>query len=187
MNKYFLKTIISLSLILILSSTSLAQNLILKNEQESSEISYELKHPAHDTRATSKNIEVKIEYDTTKNIILNAIAQVKVNTFNSGNSNRDSHALELIEALKYPFAKFRSNKIVDKGDTIIVYGDLNFHGVTKNITIKATKKIYNQKLLINGGFSISLDQFNVERPKLLFVPTEEYLKFDFKLSFLIKQ
>jgi len=186
MNKYFIKTIFSLSLILILSSTSLAQNLILKNEQASSEISYELKHPAHDTRATSKNIEAKIEYDATKNIIINAIAQVKVNTFNSGNSNRDSHALELIEAIKFPAAKFRSSKIVDKGDSIIVYGDLNFHGITKNITINGTKNIYNQKLLVNGKFAISLDQFNVERPKLLFVPTEEYLKFDFKLSFLIK-
>ncbi|MCX7909103.1 MAG: YceI family protein [Ignavibacteria bacterium] len=164
---------------------SYSQTLVINSVSGKSVISYELRHPAHDVVGISRDLQIKIEYDKNKNQILNAIAQVKVTTFNSGNSNRDSHAMELIEAIKYPFAKFRSTKIVDYGDSLTIYGDLTFHNVTKNITIKAKKVINQNKIFIKGNFAISLDQFNVERPKLLFVPSEEYLRFEFSCEFII--
>lgn len=162
-----------------------AQTSILTNTQGKSKISYELRHPAHDVIGTSDKLQVKIEFDKASNKVVNAIAQVAVNTFNSGNSNRDSHAMELIEALKYPMAKFKSTKIVDYGDSLTIYGDLTFHGVTKNITIKATKVASNNILKFKGNFAISLDAFQIERPKLLFVPSEEYLRFEFYCEFVI--
>lgn len=181
-----MKIKIYLLLVIIISKTLNAQTIILENQQKSSIISYELRHPAHDVKGTSKDLQVKIEYDTAKKQIINAIAQVKVSTFSSGNSNRDSHAMELIEALKYPLAKFKSTKIVDNGNNLIIYGNLTFHGVTKNITINASKSTDTKYLSIKGNFAISLDEFQVERPKLLFVPSEEYLKFEFYVVFNYK-
>ncbi|MEJ5286619.1 MAG: hypothetical protein CH6_1885 [Candidatus Kapaibacterium sp.] len=174
---------ILLVLIFLTSNILYSQTKIVSNITNKSKISYELRHPAHDVIGTSNQLQVKIELDVQTNKIVNAIAQVKVNTFNSGNSNRDSHAMELIEALKYPYTKFRSTKIVDNGDSLIIYGDLTFHGITKNITIYAKKSLLNNIMKIDGKFAISLDAFNVERPKLLFVPSEEYLRFEFYCEF----
>ncbi len=170
---------------LILTVNSLAQKVVLNNELSKSKIIYELRHPAHNVRAVSEDLQVKIEYDAAKNSIINVIAQVRVTTFNSGNSNRDSHAMELIESHKFPRAFFKSTKIVEFADSLVCYGDLTFHGVTKNITIKAQKQLSGNVLYIKGYFAISLDEFKVERPKLLFVPSEEYLRFEFFVSFVI--
>jgi len=171
---------------LFLPAITFSQNVVLNSTAGKSSIKYELRHPTHNVIATSKELQVKIEYDKEKNAILNAIAQIKVSSFDSGNSNRDSHAMELIEAMKYPLAKFRSGKIVDNGDSLTIYGDLTFHNVTKNITIKAKKWINSNILAVKGSFAISLDEFKVERPTLLFIPTEEYLRFEFYCEFNIK-
>ncbi|MGB9852703.1 MAG: YceI family protein [Candidatus Kapaibacteriota bacterium] len=180
-----MKKSLYLIILILFTKFGFGQSAILSNLGANTKISYELRHPAHDVVATSNALQIKIELDKSASKILNAIAQVKVTTFNSGNSNRDSHAMELVEALKYPFAKFKSTKIVDYGDSLTIYGDLTFHGVTKNITIKAKKSIKNNQLKIKGSFAISLDEFKVERPKLLFVPTEEYLRFEFETEFII--
>lgn len=165
----------------------LAQNIVqLTNEPKETIITFKLGHPAHTTVGESKQLQIKIEYDKDKNKITKAIAQVKVISFNSGNSNRDSHAMELIEADKYPLATFRSTKILNNNDSLTIYGDLTFHNVTRNITINATKSLLDNKLKIKGNFAASLDQHNIERPKLLFVPTEEWLKFEFTAVFTVK-
>lgn len=180
MRKYFL-----ISIMLLNTCWLCSQNLVLQSDKAKTKINYELRHPAHDVKAYSNELEVKIEYNKTTNTIINAIAQVPVKSFDSHNSNRDSHAMELIEAIKYPYARFRSTKIVDGGDSLTVYGNLTFHGITKNITIKGSKKIWSNRLVVTGKFAISLDAFQVERPKLLFVPTEEYLRFEFTSEFTI--
>lgn len=181
-----MKKIIFILILVLASSLSLhSQNIILNSDKTKTSISYELRHPAHIVRAQSNDLQVKIEYDKSNNSIINAIAQVRVSTFDSGNSNRDSHAMELIEATKYPKSQFKSTKIVEQADSIIIYGDLTFHNITKNITIKGTKKINNNRLYVNARFAISLDEFKVERPSLLFVPSEEYLRFEFSTEFLI--
>ncbi|MGQ9819029.1 MAG: YceI family protein [Candidatus Kapaibacteriales bacterium] len=85
----------------------LAQNFVqLTNEQKETIITFKLDHLAHTTFAESNQLQIKIEYDKDKTEIIKAIAQVKVISFNSGNSNRDSHAMELIEANKFPMATF---------------------------------------------------------------------------------
>ncbi len=184
----FMKKNVYILLIILLNSTLLwSQNIVLNNDKTRTNISYELRHPAHIVKASSNDLQVKIEYDKTNNSILNVIAQVRVSTFDSGNSNRDSHAMELIEATKYPKTQFKSSKIVEQGDSLTIYGDLTFHNVTKNITIKGTKKLNNNNLSFSGRFAISLDDFKVERPKLLFVPSEEYLRFEINTEFSINQ
>lgn len=181
-----MNSFVAILLIVLLNSTLLwSQNIILNNDKTRTKISYELRHPAHTVKANSNELQVKIEYDKYKNSIINAIAQVRVSTFDSGNSNRDSHAMELIEAIKYPKTHFKSTKIVELNDSLTIYGDLTFHNITKNITIKGIKKVNNNKLSFNGKFAISLDDFKVERPSLLFVPSEEYLRFEISTEFII--
>ncbi|HTP12644.1 MAG TPA: YceI family protein, partial [Bacteroidota bacterium] len=40
--------------------------------------------------------------------------RVDVTTFDSGNSNRDSHAMEVVDALTYPDVQFTSTSVVQR-------------------------------------------------------------------------
>lgn len=180
------KTILTvLFLILAVQIVSAQTGIQLNNEKQKGEITYKLNHPAHEVNAKSNALNIKIEYDKNNNVILKAIAQVKVTTFDSGNSSRDSHAMEAIESGKFPQATFKSTGLKYSGNSIKIYGDLTFHGITKNITINASQNIEGDYLVIKGSFGTSLDEHKVERPKLLFVPTDEYLHFEFTSYFKI--
>ncbi len=172
-----------LSLVITLNYNSLSQVITLNNNNKNSKISYLLKHPLHDVYGTSKNIEVSILYDREKDEILEIIAKVKNNTFSSGNSNRDSHAMELINAYKYPYTYFKSKKIQKNGSKIVVSGDLTFNNITKEIEIDVNQKKYSNKLEYRGNFVVNLDKHSVQRPTLLFIKSDENLYFDFIIVF----
>ena len=74
-----------------------------------------------------------IELDAGQGKILRAEAVAEVAKFNSGNSNRDSHALEVFEALKYPSVCFKITYVQVERDDITVVGLLSFHGQTREI------------------------------------------------------
>jgi len=145
-----------------------------KNE---SYITYKLVHPLHEIEATSKDAYCIINADKDKKEIKNVLVQVNVTSFNSGNSNRDSHAMETVDAINYPDARFISTSVYQAGDTLKIHGNLTFHGVTKEIYIEALSKWTDNKLTVNGGFNISLTEFKVPRPSLLLIPVEDNLKF----------
>ena len=149
-------------------------------EKESSYIKYKLTHPLHEVEASSKDQICVIDADTVNKKIKGALVQVGVATFNSGNSNRDSHAMEVIDAIKYPAAKFLSDKIVQTGDSLKISGKLTFHGVTKEIVVSAFQKWDNKNLEVDGKFDISLTTYKIDRPTLLLMPVNDDLKFWFK-------
>ncbi|MGD0591991.1 MAG: YceI family protein [Bacteroidota bacterium] len=145
-----------------------------KNETS---VTYLLSHPLHHMESTSKEIDCHIEIDPAKKEIKTVSAQIDVMTFNSGNSNRDSHAMEVIDAITYPDVMFSSTSIVQNGDSLIATGKLTFHGVTKNIVIAAATKWSPNRLEVNGSFDLSLTDFKVERPSLLGIKCDDTLKF----------
>jgi polyisoprenoid-binding protein YceI len=108
---------------------------------------------------------------------------VDVTTFDSGNSNRDSHAMEVIDALDYPEATFSSTSITQKGDSLAVAGKLTFHGVTRDIVIPALAKWSGRGVAITGAFHLSLTEYHVERPALFLIPVDDTLSFTFTAAF----
>ena len=146
----------------------------VKNE---SYIMYQLTHPLHEVEATSKSALCLVEADIAKKEIKRVAVRVGVMSFNSGNSNRDSHAMEVVEAIKFPDAIFQSKSIVQKGDSLEVSGELTFHGITKDVVVSAFPKWSKDKLVVDGNFDISLTAFHIERPSLLLIPVKDALKF----------
>ena len=155
-------------------------------EKNDSYITYKLTHPLHEIESTSKDEICVIDADLTQKIIKQALVQVGVATFNSGNSNRDSHAMEVVDGINYPSAKFLSDKIVQNGDSLKISGKLTFHGITKEIVLSALQKWTDNNLEVDGGFDISLTEFKIERPSLLLIPVSDDLKFTFKEVFDLK-
>jgi polyisoprenoid-binding protein YceI len=169
--------------VFIITSTLTAQLKKIEAVKKESSITYKLTHPLHEIEATSKESTCRLDVDLNSKQIKSALVVVDVMTFNSGNSNRDSHAMEVIDAISYPDAKFISSNIVQKGDSVKAYGKLTFHGVLKDVTLSAAVKWEGNKLLIDGWFNISLTEFKVERPSLLLIPCSDILKFTFTQAF----
>lgn len=160
-----------------------AQSKHLQAAKNESFITYKITHTLHEIEATSKESVCIIDADVAKKEIKSVSVQVDVTTFNSGNSNRDSHAMEVIDAIFYPDAKFTSSSISLKGDSLKVFGKLTFHGVTKDITIPTQVKWSDKKIFVSGKFDISLTAFKVERPSLLMIPVKDDLRFTLNQTF----
>jgi len=170
-------------LFLFLITVATAQTKKIQADKKESTMTYKLTHPLHEIEATSKDINCWADLDPSTKTISHVYVQIDVTTFNSGNSNRDSHAMEVIDAISYPYVKFNSSGISQNGDKIKVSGKLLFHGVTKDIVFDAKPKWENNKLTVAGEFSISLTEFKIERPSLLLVPCNDDLHFTFKAIF----
>ena len=109
-----------------------------------------------------------------------------VTTFDSGNSNRDSHAMEVVDALTYPDVQFTSTSVVQRADSLVVTGKLTFHGVTNEVTMVGSAQWLPDELDVKGGFDLSLTAFKVERPALLLIPVEDRLTFTLAAAFPLK-
>jgi polyisoprenoid-binding protein YceI len=149
---------------------------LLKDE---SSITYRIVHPLHEIEATSKDATYQLEIDPAKKEIVSVSATVDVTTFDSGNSNRDSHAMEVIDAISYPEVSFVSSSVTETGDSLKVTGKLTFHGVTKDIVAMAASIWSVDKIEVRGSFVLSLTDFKIERPSLLMIPVEDALRFTF--------
>ncbi len=180
-----MKTGLSLLLacLLLSRSTAGAQAKSVELLKDESKLTYTLSHPLHGVEATSREVVYRLQIDPASKTIKSVSASVDVTTFDSGNSNRDSHAMEVIDALTYPEVKFESTSISQNGDSVKVRGNLTFHGVKREIIIPAALKWSPKRLDVYGDFDVSLTAFKIERPSLLMIPTSDTLKFTVVAAF----
>lgn len=164
----------------------IAQVRKIDSNKNGTSVTYRLEHPLHKIEATSKDAQFHAEVDTSSKTIKSVTADVDVMTFDSGNSNRDSHAMEVIDAITYPDVSFSGTKIDAQGDSLSVTGMLTFHGVTKEVVANVVQKWLPDELDVEGGFNISLTAFNIDRPSLLMIPVSDTLRFSLKTSFGLK-
>ena len=177
------KPLFILSLLVAVVAIAPGQPRVAETLKGESWIAYRLTHPLHVIDAKSTSPEYRVEIDPTKKEITTVAAQVDVMTFDSGNSNRDSHAMEVVDALTYPDVTFASTAVIQKGDSLFVTGKLTFHGVTKDITMAGTATWQPNRLDVHGAFDISLTEFKVDRPSLLLIPVEDKLSFTLAAAF----
>ncbi|GAB3513387.1 YceI family protein [Emticicia fontis] len=152
-------------------------------DKKTSIVTYAMSHPAHDWEGVCKDVNAVIVYDDATKAISQVAVSLKVEAFDSGNANRDSHAIEVMEGLKYPKVTFTSNKIKNDNNTLTADGNLTFHGVTKPVTITVTRTDSDKRVALDGKFDILLSQFQVERPSLFGVKTKDEVKLSFKVFF----
>lgn len=155
----------------------------LQQRKEESSMTYRMVHPLHKIEATSKEVVYELEADPGTKQFKRVSGWVDVTTFDSGNSNRDSHAMEVIDAITYPDAKFEGTGFTQKGDSLIITGKVTFHGVTREMSAGAVSHWSEGKLEVDGSFELSLAAFKIDRPSLLMIPVEDTLSFSFAAVF----
>ncbi len=153
-------------------------------DKAQSVVSYSAKHPMHEWGGTSHDVAAAVTYnDEIKQVDAVAVS-IKVASFDSGNSNRDSHAMEVLEGIKYPNVTFVSSNVkAGENGTLIAVGTLTFHGVAKPMTLQATRKDASGKMILTGEFPISMTAHNVERPSFLGMKTEDQMALRFTAVF----
>jgi polyisoprenoid-binding protein YceI len=157
----------------------------IEANKKNSSVSYAMKHPMHDWDAKTKEAKAVIVYNDKSQKIEAAAVIIPVKSFDSGNSNRDSHALEVLDALKIPNVTFTGANIVETGNDLLIKGNLSFHGVTKPVEIKATRALNKKSLKIVGSFLVNMNDYKIDPPGLMGIKTNENIKLSFDLSFEI--
>ena len=149
-------------------------------DKSKSSITYSMNHILHAWDGTSKDLNGVVVVSADNKIEKVAIA-TKVSAFDSENSNRDAHLLEVVEALKYPNISFYSTSITEsKKGELDVKGMLQFHGVSKEISFKANAAQVKNNVQVTGNFIFLLEDFKIERPSFMLkqVDNEVKVKFD---------
>lgn len=147
-----------------------------------SSITYAMKHKLHAWEGTTNQVNIATKWNEKKQLDKISIL-VKVSSFNSGLSSRDSHMLEILDALKNPNITFSSNEIAYTSEGIIAKGKLQFHGVTKDVQIAVKMERKNNQIEFSGNLPILLEDYNVERPSLLFVKVDNLVAIRFQCVF----
>ncbi len=179
-----MKTIF-LSLIMAVCSISLfAQNKIkLFNDKKQSTITYAMKHPLHSWTGVSNDVAAVLLTNDSKTEFYQVAVAVKIASFDTKNANRDSHTMEVTEALKYPTITFSSTSIKVNENKATITGNLTFHGVTQPITVEATQQNVNGKMAVTGKFNVSMTQFRIDPPSLVGLATKDNIDLEFKIVF----
>ncbi|MGV3557658.1 YceI family protein [Larkinella arboricola] len=163
------------------STPELAKRKLMADRTKST-ITYAMSHPMHSFEGVSRDVACVMVVDDA-NKIESVAAAAKLSSFDSDNTNRDSHALETMEALKYPKVTFTSNDIQQDGNNLTIKGNLTFHGVTKPVVIQANRQDGNAQITVKGDFDIKLSDYKIERPSLMMVPVDETVKLKIHMVF----
>jgi polyisoprenoid-binding protein YceI len=156
----------------------------LRADKSKSFLSYDANHSLHAWSGVSKKVDCLLIYDGETKTFKKVAVSSSVADFDSGNSNRDSHALEVLDALKFPKVTFSSTQIEEPEEgKLKISGKLNFHGKSKDITFDATHKVSEKEITVNGGFPVSMTEFEVERPSFMLIKTDDILEIKFRMVF----
>ena len=91
---------------------------------------------------------------------------IEVATINTGNGLMNNHAKsdEWFDAAKYPVIRFTSKKIVKVGASYQVTGDMEIHGVKKEMTLPFSFVSNGTTGTFKGAFAINRSDFHVGKP-----------------------
>ena len=173
--KYFFYTLI------IFTNLVFAQSEKWKINSSQSFISYSGNHTLHSWEGINNNIFGLFVVNSENNISEIAIL-TKVEDFDSGNSNRDSHALEILESLKYPQIRFYSNNIIVNNDEVEIFGKLTFFGKSVEKKINSQIILDENQIILSGKFDLILSDFQIKLPSFLGVKIDDIVKISFKID-----
>ena len=148
---------------------------------DDSAIIYKGSHPAHDWEGISTDVKGGLICEKEECVIQ---VIVPLESFDRGSSGRDSNMLFSTESHKYPYVKYYSDSFSIESireDSVKLSGYIEFHGITKSIITQININYQDGVFLGKTSFFISLDDYEVEKPQLLFVPISDQINLECSL------
>ncbi len=139
---------------------------------EESTLSYHVAHPLHQTDGVSHAAKGKGVCHAGQCDFLIA---VPVKSFDSGDSNRDLHMIQVVRGGQFPMIAVRTRLPEDASSSAILLADLEvqFAGQTvqyKQIAFQHVVK--GSDTLITGTIPLTLTDFKIDPPSLLALPVK---------------
>lgn len=179
-----MKSKINVILILfLLTNLTFGQKETWKLNPKKSFISYDANHLLHAWTGINNKIKGIAKIEVQDNEIKEIAILTLVKDFDSNNTGRDSHALEVLKSLSFPEVRFYADSIEVDQDSIKIRGLFNFHGINKTKSITAFLKDKNNKKILTGKFNLVPTDFDIELPSFMMVKIENLLIFNFNLEF----
>lgn len=105
-------------------------------------------------------------------------------TLETGIGKRDRDMKETLEVEEYPFAEFFGNLTTDfdpavtDTQNVTVKGDFKIHGVEREVEISGKLLNKGDSLLLQAGWMLRLEDYDIIPPKLLFVKVDQEQKIE---------
>ena len=154
-----------------------------------SAVRFHVNHKLHTVDGVSTAAEGKAILDPDGTV--RTMVRIPVQSFDSGDSNRDSHMLETLQAGKFPFVTFKGVGKVPgtspggRPAGVTLRGELDFHGVKRPVEVPATVEFAaDGSARVQGTLVVSLEAHQVERPSMLAMKLDDdcTITFDLKLG-----
>src|SRR5690606_3597717 len=140
-------------------------------------VEYVVRHPLHTVRGKSRKVEIRAVADGSG---LKVMGRAPVRSFDSGNSNRDAHVLEVVRAEKNPLVVLRGMAKgfqLPKGPgsfTVPLETEVQLAGVATPVHLTAQiEELASGDWKVNFAFDHRLSAHSIERPKLLLIPVDD--------------
>ena len=168
-------------ILIIITKLSYGQSDQLRVNKSKSYIKYEGDHLLHSWEGTNDKVNGLAILDSISKSLQKLAILLYVRDFDSQNSGRDAHALEVLEALKYPEIKFYSESIKIDNENLIINGIFDFHGKQIKKTFSASYKNQDSKWIIFGEFQLTPTDFNINLPSFLSIKMEDLLEIKYNV------
>jgi hypothetical protein len=139
---------------------------------QESTLTYHVSHPLHQTEGVSHAAKGKGVCHAGQCDFLIA---VPVKTFDSGDSNRDLHMLQVTRGGEFPMITVRTRLPEDAGSLTTLHADLDVQFAGQTVQYKQVefqKTTQGNETLITGTIPLTLTDFKIEPPKLLTLPVK---------------
>jgi len=165
-----------------------AQSAVYRLEPKASTLGYHITWTLHDATGVDHALQGAAALKTGE-------AQVQIRAevakFDSGNSNRDSHMKETVEAAKYPFVTLKGviknyapPTSYPATQKLSLTAQVEFHGVTQPLEVPVELTFPDATHAhAKAEFDISLDAFKIDRPSLMFKKIDDKTHITANLSF----
>jgi hypothetical protein len=116
------------------------------------------------------------------------MVRAPLRSFDSGNSNRDAHMLEVTDVARNPYVVLKAVGTLTAPSSFPAELKLPLKG---ELTLKTTRPVdvtvevrfeSPDRATIESSFPVSLEQHQVERPSLMFVKVDDQVTIEAKLK-----
>jgi polyisoprenoid-binding protein YceI len=156
----------------------------------SGSITYTVIHKLHEVHGTSRKLEGIAKVQPGGPTLVQV--RVPVASFDSGNSNRDSHMREATHEPAHPYVEVKGTlpplQLPLAGPTeLALEAKVDLNGETERKTIPVTLTPEGSGIRARFSFPLSLEAHHVERPELLLVKVEDQVKIDGDVLFEVRK
>jgi len=138
-----------------------------------STLTYHVSHPLHEAEGTSHAARGKGECHAGE---CNFLIAVPVKSFDSGNSNRDLHMLQITRGAQYPMVIVRIQLSEKELESPSIQANLNisFAGQNKDYQQVPLKRVAKGNAIeVSGTIPLKCSDFKITRPELLAMPIKD--------------